>query len=77
MGILIEWEMKDVQREKEREREATRWKEENTSGQALVAHVCNPSYSGSRDQEDQSWKPTQANGPQDRILKILDTNKGW
>jgi hypothetical protein len=26
-------------------------------GQALVAHACNPSYSGGRDQEDLSSKP--------------------
>jgi hypothetical protein len=29
--------------------------------QALVAHVCNPSYSGGRDQEDQGSMPTQTN----------------
>jgi hypothetical protein len=29
--------------------------------QALVAHTCNPSYSGGRDQEDQGSKPVQAN----------------
>jgi hypothetical protein len=28
---------------------------------ALVAHPCNPSYSRSRDQEDCSSKPAQAN----------------
>jgi hypothetical protein len=26
-----------------------------------VAHICNPSYSGGRDQEDQGLKPAQAN----------------
>jgi hypothetical protein len=26
-----------------------------------VAHACNPSYSGGRDQEDQSSKPTPPN----------------
>jgi hypothetical protein len=26
---------------------------------ALLAHACNPSYSGVRDQEDRSSKPTQ------------------
>jgi hypothetical protein len=26
-----------------------------------VAHTCNPSYSGGRDQEDRSWKPAWAN----------------
>jgi hypothetical protein len=34
-----------------------------------VAHTCNPSYSGGRDQEDHSSKPTQANSLQDPILK--------
>jgi hypothetical protein len=29
--------------------------------QAPVAHACNPSYSGGRDQEDRGWKPAQAN----------------
>jgi hypothetical protein len=27
----------------------------------LVAHVCNPNYSGGRDQEDHGSKPDQAN----------------
>jgi hypothetical protein len=31
-------------------------------GLALVAHTCNPSYSGGRDQEDRSSKPAQENG---------------
>jgi hypothetical protein len=30
-------------------------------GQVLVAHVCNPSYSGGTDQEDHSAKPAWAN----------------
>jgi hypothetical protein len=30
----------------------------------LVAHVCNPSYSGGRDQEDLGLKPAQANSSQ-------------
>jgi hypothetical protein len=34
-----------------------------------VAHICNPSYSGGRDQEAQGSKPAQANGLQDPILK--------
>jgi hypothetical protein len=29
-------------------------------GRALVAHACNPSYSGGRDQEDHSSKPAWA-----------------
>jgi hypothetical protein len=31
------------------------------NSQALVAYDCNPSYLGSRDQEDQGLKPAQAN----------------
>jgi hypothetical protein len=34
-----------------------------------VAHVCNPSYSGHRDQEDRSLKLAQVNSLQDLILK--------
>jgi hypothetical protein len=30
--------------------------------QEPVVHSCNPSYPGSRDQEDQGSKPAQANG---------------
>jgi hypothetical protein len=29
--------------------------------QALVAHTCNPSYSGGRDQQDRGSKPAQSN----------------
>jgi hypothetical protein len=42
----------------------------------LVAHNCNPSYSGSRDQEDRGLKPPQANSSRDPISKIPDTKKG-
>jgi hypothetical protein len=35
--------------------------------QVLVAHVYNPSYSGGREQEDQSSKPAQATNSQDPI----------
>jgi hypothetical protein len=38
-------------------------------GWAKVAHVCNPGYSGGRDQEDLSSKPARANSLQDPILK--------
>jgi hypothetical protein len=34
-----------------------------------VAHVCNPSSSGGRDQEDQGSKQAQASSSQDPILK--------
>jgi hypothetical protein len=27
----------------------------------LVAHICNLSYSGGKNQKDYGWKPTQAN----------------
>jgi hypothetical protein len=39
------------------------------SNRALVAHTCNPSYSGCRDQEDQGLKPAQANSSWDPISK--------
>jgi hypothetical protein len=41
----------------------------------LVAHTCNPSYSGGRDQEDRSSKPGQPNSSQDPISKILNTKR--
>jgi hypothetical protein len=34
-----------------------------------MAHACNPSYSGDRDQEYRGSKPVQANSSQDPILK--------
>jgi hypothetical protein len=37
--------------------------------QALVAHTCNPSYSGGRDQEDFGSKPAWTNSLQDPISK--------
>jgi hypothetical protein len=43
-----------------------------------VAHACNPSYSGGRDQEDQALKPAWANSLQDPILKKNPSQKkGW
>jgi hypothetical protein len=41
----------------------------------LVAHACNPSYLGGRDQEDCSSKPAQANSSQDPILKKTHQKK--
>jgi hypothetical protein len=43
--------------------------------QAQVSHTCNPSYSGGRDQEDCSSKPSQANSSQDLIKKSLHRQK--
>jgi hypothetical protein len=43
--------------------------------QALVAHSYNPSYSGSRDQEDPCLKPAQANSSQDPISKTPITKR--
>jgi hypothetical protein len=34
-----------------------------------MAHACNTSYSGGRDQEDIGSKPAWANGFQDPVLK--------
>jgi hypothetical protein len=43
-----------------------------------MAHACNPSYSGGRDQEDRHSKPAQTNGLGDPILKKPITKKtGW
>jgi hypothetical protein len=44
--------------------------------QAPVVHLCNPSYSGGRDQEDHDSKPDWANSSPDPILKILNTKTG-
>jgi hypothetical protein len=44
-------------------------KKRNVLSWALVAHACNPSYSGGRNQEDRGSKPAQANGWQDPISK--------
>jgi hypothetical protein len=38
--------------------------------QVPVAHACNPSYLGGRDQEDHGLKQARANSSQDPILKI-------
>jgi hypothetical protein len=46
--------------------------------QALVAHPCNPNYSGGSDLEDHSSKPAWANSSSDLILKIPNKKKkGW
>jgi hypothetical protein len=47
--------------------------EEISMSQALVAHACNPSHSGDRDQEDCGSKPARANSSRDSILKIPNT----
>jgi hypothetical protein len=41
--------------------------------QVLVAHSCNPSYSGGSDQGDLSLKPAQPNSSRDPILKKKKT----
>jgi hypothetical protein len=46
-----------------------------SQGWPLVAHTCNPSYSGGRDQEDRSSKPAQANSSRDPILKKTSQNR--
>jgi hypothetical protein len=46
-----------------------------------VAHACNPSYLGGRDQEDHSSKPVWANSLQNSISKKKKKShtqkKGW
>jgi hypothetical protein len=46
-------------------------------GAWLVAHSCNPSYSGGRDLEDFNLKPVQTYGSRDPISKIPIIKKGW
>jgi hypothetical protein len=48
-----------------------------SSGWALVAHACNLSYSGGRDQEVCDSKPAQTNSLRDPMSKIPNTKKGW
>jgi hypothetical protein len=45
--------------------------------QAPVAHTCNPSYSGGRDQEDRYSKPAWAKSLRDSISKKLFIKKDW
>jgi hypothetical protein len=46
--------------------------------QMLVAHTCNSSYSGGRDQEDHGSRPAWANSYGDPISKLPNTKiKGW
>jgi hypothetical protein len=48
--------------------------ERSQTSQAPVAHACNPSYSGGRDQENRSLKPAQANSSWDPIMEIPNTH---
>jgi hypothetical protein len=45
-------------------------------GWALVAHSCNPSYSGGRNHEDCGSKSAQENSSQNPILKKTHHKKG-
>jgi hypothetical protein len=40
-----------------------------------LIYTCNPSYSGSRDQEDHGLKPAWANSSRDPISEKLNTKK--
>jgi hypothetical protein len=48
----------------------------NYRSRVPVAHTYDPSYSGSRDQEDQGSKPVQANRSRDPISKKIHHRKG-
>jgi hypothetical protein len=50
---------------------------EGFRSQMPVAHTCNPSYSGGRDQEDHSLKSAQANSFMISYLKNTHHEKGW
>jgi hypothetical protein len=62
------------QSENERKKEG---RKERRVSLVLVAHACNPSYSGGRDQEDHGLKPARANSFRDPILRKPITKKGW
>jgi hypothetical protein len=47
----------------------------NSFVQALVAHACNPSYFGDRDQEDRGSRPAWANSLRDPISKLKKKKK--
>jgi hypothetical protein len=47
-----------------------------TKSQAPVAHACNPSYSGGRDQEDCGLKPAWANSSERPYLEKTHHIKG-
>jgi hypothetical protein len=42
---------------------------------ALVTHICNPTYSGGKSQEDRVSKPAQASSSRDPILKKTHHDK--
>jgi hypothetical protein len=46
------------------------------TGWGLVAHTCNPNYSGGSNQEDQGLKLAQANGLGRLYLKKIHHKKG-
>jgi hypothetical protein len=52
-------------------------KEEKKRSWAPVAHACNSSYSGGRDQEDHSLKPAQGNSSRDPTLGKKNHKKSW
>jgi hypothetical protein len=49
----------------------------NVNCQTPVAHACNSSYSGGRDQEDWGSKPGSANSSQAPMSKNPITKKDW
>jgi hypothetical protein len=60
--------------EKERDEKCER---RDKRSQVPVAHICNPSYSGGRDQEALSSKPARANSLRESMWKKPITKKGW
>jgi hypothetical protein len=51
------------------------WKRSVGECRVLVAHACNPGYSGGRDQEDQSSKPVQANSSLETLSQKYSLQK--
>jgi hypothetical protein len=56
--------------------EGKKKKKEFKESCVLVAHGCNPSYSGGRDQKGYGLKPALGNSFRDPILKNYLTTKG-
>jgi hypothetical protein len=68
LAVYFRWDTKSTATKEKLDRLDFKFKishqrryQESKISQALVAHACNPSYSGCRDQEDCGLKPAQAN----------------
>jgi hypothetical protein len=60
-----------------REQFYSQWHQKRTEMPGMVAHACNPTYSGGRDQEDHGSKPVQASSSQDPVSTKPIKKRGW